>query len=61
IYLDEFYGTKDASDYEKATEIVWQAMLQLRKELNEYVEKVNPKLAAKHKKEMEKKAKELNG
>ncbi len=61
VYLDEFYGTKDSSDYEKATEIVWQAMLQLRKDLNEYVEKVNPKLAKKHKKELEKiKSKEIN-
>lgn len=60
IYLDEFYGTKDAEDYEKATQIVWEAMLKLRKDLNAYVEEHNPRLAKKHKKQLEKQAEKEN-
>ena len=59
VYLDKFYGTKSASDYMEATEIIHQAMLKIREDLNAYVEEHNPRLAKKHKKELAKqKAKE---
>lgn len=59
IYLDKYYGTKSASDYIEATEIIHNAMLKIREDLNAYVEEHNPRLAKKHKKELAKqKAKE---
>ena len=38
IYLDEFYGSREADAYEKATQKVYDGMVAARKACDEYVE-----------------------
>jgi len=40
IFLDEFFDSRATEDYDKATEIVYERMIDLRRELDEYVEKL---------------------
>ena len=38
IYLDEFYGSRRPEDFERATEVVYEAMQKTREECDAYVE-----------------------